>query len=183
MKLSPAIAKEVRRLALDVVLLDGEQDEAPSLMDMARRAKRLLDGPLKERRVAKVVALPGLSRDERRELQLYDYDQAKAEALVRSAGRCEWHTDGRRCTETGCDPHHVLGGAYRKECERLGVEGLEVLCRQHHDQATLNLPTRAAVLAQAKEFAIRIGGRRLLAMVERAMARDQAKHGGKANGR
>lgn len=33
---------ELRRIALDVVLLDGEQDEAPSLDDMARRAKQAL---------------------------------------------------------------------------------------------------------------------------------------------
>lgn len=33
---------DVRRLLLDVILLDGEQDAAPSLEDMAKRARELL---------------------------------------------------------------------------------------------------------------------------------------------
>ena len=33
----------LRRLLLDVILLDGEQDAAPSLGDMAKRAKAILD--------------------------------------------------------------------------------------------------------------------------------------------
>lgn len=33
---------DLRRLLLDVILLDGEQDAAPSLEDMAKRARDLL---------------------------------------------------------------------------------------------------------------------------------------------
>ncbi len=38
---------DLRRLLLDVILLDGEQDAAPSLGDMARRAQAILDAEAK----------------------------------------------------------------------------------------------------------------------------------------
>ncbi len=39
------LSDDVRRLLLDIVLLNGEQDAAPSLHDMAERASRLLGLP------------------------------------------------------------------------------------------------------------------------------------------
>lgn len=41
--------EDVRRLLLDVIILDSESDDAPSLADMARRARKLLEGSPSER--------------------------------------------------------------------------------------------------------------------------------------
>lgn len=187
--------KEIDRLALDVILLDGEQDEAPDLADMARRAKAILAKRDEERRhkaPAKVIALPGKSKEQRDETRLLKYQAAKrvaaeragarfvsdgvGSALVVQPPRCEEYTNGKRCTEEGVDPDHVLGGAYRQECERLGSDGLMIRCRAHHEQKHANLPSRAYQLNQAKEHAIRIGSRSLLALVEKAIARNEMKH-------
>jgi hypothetical protein len=179
--------RETERVLLDVILLDGEQDEAPDLSDMARRAKAILAKRDQERRDAKAwkrakpkVEVPGTSKPSRDAAKATTYDLSKRAAWERSGGRCEYDdAEGRRCTLDGNDPDHALCGAYRRECERLGAEGLIVACRAHHDMRHLNTPSRDYWLRQAKVHAIRIGGRRLLAMVERAAARNEMKRGGR----
>lgn len=93
------------------------------------------------------------------------------------AGAIEY---GKRCTAEGIDPDHALGGAYRSECERLGAEGLIVACRQHHDQKHANTPTRRYWLGQLLGHGLRIRSRRLLALVEKAIARDEARNSARA---
>lgn len=120
MTFSPRTTREVRRLALDVVLLDGEQDAAPSLADMARRAKALLDGPLREKRsgIPKPSA-PGRTRA--------DEKAAAKERLERLATiRVELHTEtGGTCAVCGMGlpftrmhAHHILSGPERRSEER-----------------------------------------------------------------
>jgi hypothetical protein len=106
------------------------------------------------------------------------YTAAKGAAFKRARDRCEVYVGYFRCAHDGTDPDHVLGGASRKDCERLGSEGLQVMCRGHHDLKTANSPTGRYWLEQAKAHALRIGARRLLPMVERALAKYDAKHGG-----
>lgn len=39
---APHLSRAVRDLLVDVIILDGDQDEAPSLTEMAKRARALL---------------------------------------------------------------------------------------------------------------------------------------------
>lgn len=179
--------REIERVLLDVVLLGGEQDVAPDLFALVARAKAILAKRDQERRFARAsrstrnVRAPGKTREERRVESDAAYDLSKLSAWNRSGGRCEYDTgSGVRCDLTGEDTDHALGGAYRKECERLGAEGLIVACRCHHQMKHANLPTHRYWLDEAKVHAIRIGGRRLLALVEKALARDEARHPGRA---
>jgi hypothetical protein len=116
------------------------------------------------------------------------YAKAKRQAATRTmevsnehlGPRCEFVAIGSpgRCFSGAQDPDHVIGGAYRKECERLGAEGLMYLCRQHHDAKHANTPTRGYWLDVAAEHAQRHGFARLARLVEKARARHEAKHAG-----
>ena len=130
-KLDPRSAREVHRLCLDVVLLDGEQDAAPSLSDMARRAQALLDGPLKPRRKIARPRSPGKTRDERRD-ERRDQTAAIREACAkRAGGKCE--TCGTE--ESAAYPlqmHHLLPGRGRRR-EQQAVENCVMVCMWCHE--------------------------------------------------
>jgi predicted transcriptional regulator len=144
----------------------------------------------RSRRPAKVRA-PGVTKELREAAEAAFYAVERGLAFARAGrvvdergnvkrpARCEVHTNGQRCSLEGVDPDHVLGGAYKSDCEALGAEGLEIMCRVHHDMKTANSPSRFLWLDQAKEHAIRIGAKRLLQLVEKAIARHEAKHGDK----
>jgi hypothetical protein len=51
-RVAPTLSEPVRRLLVDVVVLNGEQDAAPSLEDMAQRAWAILTHR-NERRLAR----------------------------------------------------------------------------------------------------------------------------------
>lgn len=108
------------------------------------------------------------------------YERAKRGAAWRATShgfvRCEVVDRGVRCGFAAVDPDHVLGGAYRNDSERLGDEGLMCLCRAHHDMKHANTPSRAFWLDQARDHAEGHDLPRLLALVEKARARYEAKH-------
>ena len=119
MRLSRNAARDVRRLVLDVVLLDGEQDAAPSLEDMARRAKALLDGPFKEdhrrasRRKDRGPRAPGESKAAKREDRAARTAEIRAACVARADGKCEvceQPENERFPTEM----HHLLMGRGRR---------------------------------------------------------------------
>lgn len=117
MKLTPSTARAVRRLALEVVLLDGETEAAPSLGDIARRAKALLDGPLRETRKPTKVSAPGRSREDRRADHREETGSLRGQVWERCGGRCE--VSG---VELGAawEMHHVQGQGERRSAQRLG---------------------------------------------------------------
>jgi hypothetical protein len=132
------------------------------------------------------VKAPGATKEERDAADARAYARAKVEAAERAGKdqpygiRCEVVTviGGQeiRCPQDGHDPHHALGGAMRKECERLGAEGLIVCCRMHHDMDHASTPTREFWLDVKEEHALRHGYRRLLALLRRARAKYEGKH-------
>jgi hypothetical protein len=148
---------------------------------LARLADRQLAARKQHDKRVSVKAAPRVKAKAAAEAQdAAFYAQAKREAAARATRggsvRCEWIglVSGTRCTALADDPDHVLGGRFRKECEALGAEGLQCLCRGHHDYK--HGPDRQGALDQAKEHALRHGYRRLLRLVEQAIARYEAKH-------
>jgi hypothetical protein len=117
--------REIRRLCLDVVLLDGEQDAAPSLADMARRAKALLDGALAPRkRVARDVRAVDLrpTKEERKAAKNAETAALRVNAEARAAGRGELcgqpFYDAPECRAEMC---HLDGGSgKRTQGQRIG---------------------------------------------------------------
>jgi hypothetical protein len=129
------------------------------------------------------------SRKEAKEAEaLAFYEEAKRGAAARATETSNEHLGPRcelvavvngqevRCPANGIDPDHILGGAMRKECERLGAEGLMCMCRYHHDAKHANTPTRAVWLDVAERHALRHGYRRLLSLISKARARYECKH-------
>jgi hypothetical protein len=107
--------REIRRLCLDVVLLDGEQDAAPSLADMARRAKALLDGALAPRkRVARDVRAVDLrpTKEQRKDERRRKVAEIREAVFVRADGRCECC-----CNAEPTEWHHVVSGGLRRHAE------------------------------------------------------------------
>ncbi len=165
-----------RELAMDAASLVREQKRQLAAKAEARR------------RTAPKRAASSATKERGEQAASQFYEAAKAKAADRS--RCPaWPEKGPRCEVVavvngqevrcpcdGVDPDHVLGGAMRKECERLGAEGLMVMCRFHHDSKHANTPSRAVWLDLAKTFALRHGYRRLLSLVARARAKYEAKH-------
>jgi hypothetical protein len=148
-------------------------EEFEATKKQARRSRR-------QRQKDRPPRAPGKTKEDRIAKAYEFYKVERAKAFLRSedpAGkpRCEEFTDGKRCCETGTDPDHALEGASRKECERLGAEGLIVRCRTHHDLKTANVPTRGYHLANMKEHAIRYGYKRLLALLDKAIAKYAGK--------
>jgi len=167
-----------------VACASGQIDDATQ-----QRAANKLAEEAKRKAREKVKARPASlqrARDRRVQKKIdadIHYAIARVDAFSRASvgvpgTTCEVYERAVRCTSNGVDPDHVLGGASRKECERLGAEGLQVMCRHHHDIKTVNSPTGRYWLEQAKAHALRIGARRLLPLVERALAKYDAKHGG-----
>jgi hypothetical protein len=151
---------------------------------LARLADRQLAARKQHDKRVKVKAAPRVKAEataEAGKAAFYDYARAlafdRAGERDREPARCEVVEGSWRCPMNGVDPDHVVGGSHRKDSERLGAEGLMVLCRTHHDLKHANSPTRAFWLDQAKAHALRHGFRDLLALVEKAMARHEAKHG------
>jgi hypothetical protein len=152
---------------------------------LARLADRQLAARKQHDKRVKVKAAPRVkAKADAKAQDAAFYGRAKREAANRAAYRdgyvrCEWHTDlggiDVRCPSEANDPDHVIGGRFRKDCEALGAEGLECLCRTHHD--VKHGPGRGGALEQAKAHALRHGYRRLLRLIEQAIARHEAKHG------
>jgi hypothetical protein len=159
--------EECHQIARDMLSIakKAKKDRSSRRRDRTTRAT----GRTKEDRVAEAA-----------ELYAYDRGQAFARAGRTQAdpARCEFHYDnGIRCPDFGDDPDHVLGGASRSDSERLGAEGLMILCRQHHDMKHASTPTRGYWLDQAEAHALRIGAKRLLPLIHKARAKYAAKHG------
>jgi hypothetical protein len=157
------------------------REEAARLVAAKTKAKREKSRRLAPRRK------PG--REAKALREAYDagrYEEAKREAARRAmevsnehlGPRCEFVAIGSpgRCMSPAQDPDHVLGGAMRKECERLGAEGLMCLCRAHHDTKHANSPSRAYWIDVAEEHALRHGFCRLLPLIRKARAKYDAKH-------
>lgn len=186
MKVTPAAIRDMRRLAQDVVELDGEQDEAPSLADMARRARALLAGPLREQHAPeKRLELVGPTKEDRDIERAAAWDVARALAFARagktetSPARCEFiDHHGCRCRNEGTDPDHIFGGALRADTERHGAAAIQVLCRTHHDLKTANCPTRAFWLDIAEAHILRHGLKVMLPYLARARALLEGKRRG-----
>ena len=131
MRLSRNAARDVRRLVLDVVLLDGEQDAAPSLEDMARRAKALLDGPFKEdhrrasRRKDRTPRAPGESKAAKREERNARVGILRTRVFDRAAGSCE-------CCRSRppVEWHHLISGGARRTSE--AYETTAAICTWCH---------------------------------------------------
>lgn len=159
-----------------------------------RDARKVIERHARDAKARKVrrSALPGKPAVERatrnaqqaetRETTFYEAAKlgAAERAMYQGVPRCE-HVTGtslwaRRCPEGANDPDHVIGGAYRKDCEALGAEGLECLCRGHHDLKHASSPSRLFWLDHAAEHAERHGYKRLAALVAKARARYEAKH-------
>lgn len=122
---------------------------------------------------------PGTSRPERRQIEERTEASGKMAARKRAevdgSPRCEWFTNGVRCTGYGTDADHVLGGSHKKEMEALpNGEGFQVECRTHHQLK--HGPGKAGHLAQAREHAIRVGSRGLLRLATKATALHNGKH-------
>lgn len=103
----------LRRLLLDVVLLDGEQDAAPSLVDMARRAKAMLDaeGARKARR--RVKAAPRIIREKATKAQRADNDATTRRIVfARCHSQCELCPPYSRLQAE--ELHHLGAGTLRK---------------------------------------------------------------------
>lgn len=176
--LTPTAAKYVRRK-----LPDSDNDSA-----LARAATDLMaecDAVLKRVRAAtarikaRTPRAPGATKEQRKltqdEIEAAGKIAARHRAEQDGSPRCEWFTDGKRCTSYGTDCDHVLGGRWKSDMEALpNGEGFQVECRTHHDLK--HGPGKAGHLAQAKEHAIRIGSRGLRRHVEDAIARFNAKH-------
>ena len=163
-----------------VACASGQIDDAIQQRAATRLAK---DGASRKRRIAKSRPSREAKAEKRIAVDL-DYARARVEAFLRSTlgsthgqQQCEVY-DGRiRCGSDGEDPDHVLGGSSKRDMDRLGAEGLQVMCRTHHDLKTTNTPTGRYWLEQAKAHAVRTGARRLLPLVEKALAKYEAKHG------
>jgi hypothetical protein len=160
-----------RELAMGNEALLNERDRQ---LDARRKAKART-APKRAERVAKK------RNEEERDAAFYE--KAKREAADRSRDvalggpRCEAvDLAGRRCGGNGHDPDHVVGGAFRKDCERLGSEGLMVLCRTHHNFKHASAPSRAYWLDMGEQHALRHGYRGLYTLVARARAKYEAKH-------
>lgn len=110
MKLTPSAARRIRQVLQDVIELDGEQDEAPSLEAMARESRDLLSGPLREpmRPRGRKLA-PGKTRDQRRAERRASAEQIRAAVFRRANNRCEV-CSGRNATEW----HHLVSGGVRR---------------------------------------------------------------------
>lgn len=123
-----SILRRFRALASDVVLLDGDQDDAPSLGSMAIEAARLLEltAERKGRKLPKVKA-PGTPQSERAEAKWQHTETVKARVFKRD-GCCVL------CEGPIHDMHHLLyGSGNRTQGER--VETCASVCRTHHDAA------------------------------------------------
>jgi hypothetical protein len=123
--------REVKKLLMDIVVLDSEQEQAPSLGDMAKRAMSILDRYTKGRlrRLEK-------SRPRRAEKQAARDERnagmatIRAEVMRRAAGTCELcHNDKVH------EVHHLIGGAMRRKMEATNTcIGLCLTCHRNvHD--------------------------------------------------
>jgi hypothetical protein len=143
-------------------------------MDEARREAE-------RSRKAKRGRAPGLSPAERAELADAIERLGKAAAMKRAEDlpgvpRCEWRTNGQRCSDYATEAHHVLGGRWKPDVEALpNGEGYMALCRTHH-QLNAHGAERLEALVQTKEHAIRVRSMKLLRLVEKALARWEARH-------
>jgi hypothetical protein len=148
-------------------------------------ANRLLDRVKEDRARMKAIQkpkVPGVSRDERRRIEDSREDAGKAAAMERAKDfsglpRCEvWDGKGLRCLHTATDADHVLGGSRKPDMEQIGGEGFQSMCRAHHDLKTTNTPTGKFWLDQAMEHALRVGAKRLVPHLDRALAKYEGKH-------
>jgi hypothetical protein len=173
--LTPTAAKQIRRR------LAGKDP-----MQAIRELTEECDGVLARVKAsrARMAALPakvvpGATKAQRKltkdESEAAGKIAARRRAEQEGSPRCEWFTDGVRCTAYGTDCDHVLGGRWKSDMEALpNGEGFQVECRTHHDLK--HGPGKEGHLAQAKEHAIRIGSRGLKRHIEAALARFKAKH-------
>lgn len=134
-----------------------------------------------------VHALPGPSRKAKRDEAEAVESAAKGDAFTRAGrvfgadgsvfrhARCEYRSGAICCYSTGTDADHIIGGASKRDMERLGAEGFQVFCRAHHDLKTANSPTRVFWLDVAEEHALRVGARKLLPFIARARAKLEGK--------
>lgn len=129
-------------------------------------------------------AAPGKSRAERQAEDDAREADGKAAAMKRSEDfaskpRCEVYDGNSRCVETATEADHVLGGSNKEDMEALpNGEGFEAMCHTHHVLKTGNVPTGLVWLKQAKDHALRVGAKRLLPFIDRALAKYEGKHGG-----
>lgn len=157
-----------RELKMSDAALLRERDRQLAAKSAARRRTAPRRAPGREAR----------ERAEERDAAFYERAKRGAAWRATSHGfvRCEVVERGIRCGFAAVDPDHVIGGAYRKDSERLGDEGLMCLCRAHHDMKHANTPSRAFWLDQAAGHAEGHDLPRLIALVAKARARYEAKH-------
>lgn len=155
---SPATRRAFRELAADVVELDGEQDEAPSLEEMARRARDLLARTEERTRTKKVVtAAPLVEEEPRRE----KVSRIRTAVFARAAGRCEFcHAGEPR------EWHHIIGGPMRRTLE--AVDTTAAICIDCHRGWNAS---KLDVLRLAKVWALRLGFRVALRAIEKRTAK------------
>lgn len=112
----------VKRLLQDVVKLDdvlGHEDNAPSLEDMARRAKGMLEAVSAKRQRRLKKTLPARrAKAERALAELEAHRQLRQRAFVRAVGRCELCDVPLRTNEV-VHLHHLEGGPAKAKNERI----------------------------------------------------------------
>ena len=59
-----------------------------------------------------------------------DWPRLVAQVKARAQGRCEWVTQGKRCTAPGTDCDHI------GDRDDHSLENLQLLCGWHHDRKT-----------------------------------------------
>lgn len=148
------IDREIDDLLRDVILLDGEQDDAPSLADMARRAKGVLATRVVGRRD---------STEWRRALKSKAKADAKAKSKAKKEARrevreaCVARADGvcEACSRWTGESLHLdhFHGRAREE----SVESCWMLCPRCDSEKTENRPTRIYWLRVFRDHAIRRG--------------------------
>jgi hypothetical protein len=110
-------------MLLDVVKLDdvlGHENDAPSLEDMARRAKRMLDDDSGARRRKLKKTLPTRKDKAMAALQDLEAHRRLVERVrLRADGRCELCGAPARHGEQ-LVPHHLEGGPAKTKLERIG---------------------------------------------------------------
>ena len=158
---------------------------AENIAEARAAAERVLAAAAaRAKRVGAKAAPRRKAEKEKEEAERAFYVDARSSAFARSgvAGipHCEavHLLDGQevRCDHLGGDSDHILSGAMRAECGRLGAEGLMILCRTHHDLKHASSPTREFWLDQAEAHALRHGYKRLLGLVRKARAKYEGKH-------
>lgn len=160
--------RAIQQLCRDVIVLDSDEDDAPCLSDMARRAQGILAAVAPKRSRA-MPRHPAVGAGKVRKAAKKEERRAKVAAIreavfARAGANCEF------CRmPVGVLPlewHHIIGGGLRRHRE--SVETTVAICRPCHDDWERG---SLLVLAEAVEWAARhkFGG--ALAAINRRVAK------------